>query len=213
MIAPWVISSMLVILLVRKYIICRVKVLGKLEEKDDLVINNTYFRRDFKLPKNRKFFQQLKNKDSINCLEYCFLPNIDMNDYDFENISLEGCCFSKNTKLPKDKEFFQKIKNKSLCHCTLPEGDYSKFNFKGVNLNGVTFRRNSIFPKDYTLFCSESVNYIYNIKFPKSFEKDCHLYNYKNTVIYPKNKLKLSSNQKQILIDNFGDLAKTLFNK
>lgn len=153
-----------------------------------------------KLPLNKNLFKYNKHSLYLTCL-----PNIDMNNYDFTNVSLYGCRFSKNTILPRDSEFFQKIAQKDLTDVVLPEGDYSFYNFDGVNLSRTTFRKKSILPQQSTLFKNSKFSNCIQITLPESFGDYCHLYDLEDVRIYPLKKINISESQKYILYKKYGN--------
>lgn len=165
-----------------------------------------------KLPKDRDFFKRtLYDIDSI---LPTVLPKIDMNDYDFTDVSISNCIFSKKTILPKDPDFFQKIKNKDIYHCTLPEGDYSFYNFKGVHLNSVVFPKKSKIPLKHSFFRDLGNHHIARLTLPKSFKDTCHLYDYSKTTLYYWKEIKITEEQKNIIkLKNNGELYPFVKNK
>lgn len=168
-------------------------------------ITGLIFMKYCKLPKDRDFFKRtLYDTGSI---LPTVLPKIDMNDYDFTNVSISNCIFTKKTKLPKDPEFFQKIKDKDLYDCTLPNGDYSLYNFKGVNLNGVVFPKKSKIPLTHSFFSDLGNAYVVRLSPPKSFKKTCHLYDLSRVTLYTHRDIKITEEQKTFIrLKNNGEL-------
>ena len=80
-------------------------------------------------------------------LEETTLPDVDMNEFDFENVKLKRMSFSKNSKMHKDLEFFQKLKEFKIV--SLPKWDYSKYDFSNIDVRESSFTEDSILPKNF----------------------------------------------------------------
>lgn len=187
------------------YLIRRLRFKFNYRETKFRCITGLIFMKYCKLPNDRDFFKRtLYDTDSI---LPTVLPKIDMNDYDFTDVSISNCVFSKKTNLPKDPDFFQKVKNKELYNCTLPNGDYSFYNFKGVSLNSVVFPKKSKIPLTHSFFSDLGNAYVVRLSPPKSFKKTCHLYDLSRITLYTHRDIKITEEQKMFIrLKNNGEL-------
>ena len=168
------------------------------KDKDFKTISALKFMPYAKLPNNKDFF-----KESLHVNQSIFrtkLPNLNLNDYDFNNVSISNCHFTKNTILPDDVDFFQKVHNKTITDTIFPSGDYRKYNFDGVFLNRVVFPKDAILPENYSFFKNLANSSCVKIGAPDSFAECCHLYDLSNITLYLDKKIKISDCQKSIII-------------
>lgn len=193
----WFLTVLFFIFLGIKYLFsCRI--FKNYKHKEFKTINSLKFMPYSKLPSNRDFFKKTLS-DNSNILK-TKLPTLDLNDYDFDGVSISNCDFTKNTVLPNDIDFFQKIKNKTVADTKLPSGDYRKYNFDGVYLNRVVFPKDAILPENYSFFKKLSNRHCVQIDVPSSFAENCHLYDLSNITLYLNRKIKVSDYQKSIIL-------------
>lgn len=179
------------------YFIRRLRLKINYRDTNFRCITGLIFMKYCKLPKDRDFFK--RTLYDTGSLIPTVLPKIDMNEYDFTDVSISNCVFSKNTTLPKDPDFFQKIKNKEICNCTLPNGDYSFYNFKGVYLYSVVFPKKSSIPLTHGFFSELANPCITRLSLPKSFNDNCHLYDFSKVTLYTYRDIKVSEEQKTLI--------------
>lgn len=173
------------------------RILKNYRNKEFSTINSLKFMPYAKLPSNRDFFK--KSLHINNDILKTKLPNLNLNEYDFDGVSISNCHFTKNTVLPDDVDFFQKLDKKSVIDTILPSGDYRKYNFDGILLNRVVFPKDAILPEKYSFFKNLSNKKCIQIGVPDSFAEVCHLYDLSDTALYLNRKIKVSDYQKSII--------------
>lgn len=192
---------MLFVILLFFMVISRTRLRFKYKEYKLNSISQLIFASYCKLPRNKYFFKNLK--DTYFPLSGTILPKLNIDDYDFTDVSISGCTFHKKTIISKDTDFFQKVSDKRLICCTLPVADYSLYNFNGVNIDGVDFRKNSILPEKYDFFTSIDNSDCISAILPKSFYENCHFYDLNKASMILMDR-KITVNQYFILYKKYG---------
>ena len=192
-----ILTAMLGIYIGLKYLFS-LRLFNNYKDKDFKTISALKFMPYAKLPTNKDFFK--KSLHTNNDIFKTKLPNFNLNDYDFNGVSISNCHFTKNTVLPDDVDFFQKVHNKTITDTIFPSGDYRKYNFDGVFLNRVVFPKDAILPENYSFFKKLSNSYCVQMGVPDSFIECCHLYDLSNINLCLNRKVKISDLQKTIIL-------------
>lgn len=84
---------------------------------DDVPISSCIFTKNTILPKDKDFFQKIKNKSIVDCA----LPSGDYSKYDFTGVKLNRVIFTEDSIIPLKYSFFKELYYSSIIQAGLPK--------------------------------------------------------------------------------------------